>query len=80
MTELVQIRQSQMIENYERTNNDLAKIREEITMQEKYIKKLKSKIDFLKSANVKGNAEFIVREEDALRIVKKEHSRLLVEK
>ena len=40
-------------------------------MQEKYIKKLKSKIDFMKSANVKGNAEFIIREEDALRIVKK---------
>ena len=47
-------------------------------LQDKYIKKLKSRIDFLKSANVKGNAEFIVREEDLLKIVKKQYEDLLL--
>ena len=46
-------------------------------MQEKYTKKLKVKIDFLKSANVKGNAEFIIREEDDLKIIKQKYEKLL---
>ena len=56
MSEIFAINQSKMIENFEKTNSDLVKKREELIMQEKYIKKLKSRIDFLKSANVKGNA------------------------
>lgn len=49
-------------------------------MQEKYMKQLKAKIDFLKSANTKGNAQFIVKEEDDLLLLKKEYEALLVEK
>jgi hypothetical protein len=35
------------------------------------MKKLKTKIDFLKSANTKGNAQFIIKEEDDLLLLKK---------
>lgn len=62
-----------MINNYnnEKSNQELVKLREELTMQEKYIRKLRNKVEFLKSANTKGNVQFIVKEEDQLLIVKK---------
>jgi hypothetical protein len=55
-----------MINNYnnEKSNQELVKLREELTMQEKYIRKLRNKVEFLKSANTKGNVQFIVKEED----------------
>ena len=80
MSELVAARQAQMVSTYQKNNADLSKIKEEIVMQEKYIKKLKSKVEFLKSTNIKTNSEFIVKEEDDLRIVKKEYERLVLEK
>lgn len=49
-------------------------------MQEGYLKKLKNKIDFLKSANVKGNAQYIIKEEDELRIIKNNYQDLIIEK
>lgn len=77
MNEILAIRENQLNppqQNYE----SIKKVKEEIVLQDKYIKKLKSRIDFLKSANVKGNAEFIVREEDLLKIVKKQYEDLLL--
>lgn len=58
----------------------MKKLREELTMQEGYLRKLKNKIDFLKSANVKGNAQYIIKEEDELRIIKKDYQDLIIEK
>lgn len=63
---------------HEESTPSFQKQKQDLIIQQNYIKKLKSKIQFYKDANVKRNAFFIRKQEDSLLLVKKEYEQLQI--